>query len=306
MRKTLRLLLLLCAVLPFTASAQLNETFSNLTLTSVTIGTGTGNIGGLPTGWSQLNVDNLTPDASLSYMGTNAWISRQIATSATTFDTVAQSISWYAPAGTSNDYLISPLMMVANANTYLTWTGYAPDASFPDGYTVKISTTGTAATDFTTTFNVQIPVYKAKQYATKAPTNNRFQSIESSETIRILVVEDNLFNQKLVEKSIQLTLKNSTIHIAEDGEKALQCLTNNEYDVILMDIQMPVLNGFETTQIIRSKFPFPKNQTPILALTANVLKSEVEKCFEYGMNDYISKPFKIPELIKKIVAISKK
>jgi nitrogen-specific signal transduction histidine kinase/CheY-like chemotaxis protein len=157
-----------------------------------------------------------------------------------------------------------------------------------------------------TTFNVQIPVYKAKQYATKAPTNNRFQSIESSETIRILVVEDNLFNQKLVEKSIQLTLKNSTIHIAEDGEKALQCLTNNEYDVILMDIQMPVLNGFETTQIIRSKFPFPKNQTPILALTANVLKSEVEKCFEYGMNDYISKPFKIPELIKKIVAISKK
>jgi CheY-like chemotaxis protein len=157
-----------------------------------------------------------------------------------------------------------------------------------------------------TTFNVQIPVYKAKQYTTKAPTNNRFQSIESSDTIRILVVEDNLFNQKLVEKSIQLTLKNSTIHIAEDGEKALQCLTNNEYDVILMDIQMPVLNGFETTQIIRSKFPFPKNQTPILALTANVLKSEVEKCFEYGMNDYISKPFKIPELIKKIVAISKK
>ena len=151
MRKTLRLLMLLCAVLPITASAQLNETFSNLTLTSVTIGTGTGNIGGLPTGWSQLNVDNLTPDASLSYMGTNAWISRQIATSATTFDTVAQSISWYAPAGTSNDYLISPLMMVANANTYLTWTGYAPDASYPDGYTVKISTTGTAAADFTTT-----------------------------------------------------------------------------------------------------------------------------------------------------------
>ncbi len=156
-----------------------------------------------------------------------------------------------------------------------------------------------------TTFNVQIPVYKAKQTTPKQPPTILMNTLDTNRPLRLLVVEDNPFNQKLVEKSIQLTFKQSVIHLAEDGEKAIQLMLENDYDIILMDIQMPVMNGFEATQHIRRELPYPKNQTPILALTANVVKSEVEKCFEIGMNDYIAKPFKIPELVKKIIAISK-
>jgi CheY-like chemotaxis protein len=68
---------------------------------------------------------------------------------------------------------------------------------------------------------------------------------------------------------------------------------------------MPHLNGYETTEIIRKQMPAPINQIPILAQTANVLKSEMDKCFEVGMNDYISKPFAINILMEKIQQLVK-
>ena len=151
MKKTLQFLVLLCAALPFAVQAQLSETFNTVSLTAVTVGTATVNYGGLPAGWTQINADNLTPNAAVSYMGTNAWATRLVTYASGATDTVAQSISWYTPAGTSNDYLISPQMTGITASTYLTWNGLAPDANYPDGYQVKVSTTGTAQTDFTTT-----------------------------------------------------------------------------------------------------------------------------------------------------------
>ncbi|MEY2899504.1 MAG: hypothetical protein RL138_1557, partial [Bacteroidota bacterium] len=92
MKKNLRLLSLLCAMLPFAASAQLSESFSGLTLNTVTTATGGSvTIGGMPTGWSQISLDGKTPysttQADLAYMGTNGWISRRFATNSagTTF-----------------------------------------------------------------------------------------------------------------------------------------------------------------------------------------------------------------------------
>lgn len=157
MKKNLRLLSLLCAMLPFAASAQLSETFSGLTLTTSTTATGgTVTTGGMPTGWTQQNLDGKTPysstQADLAYMGTNGWISRRFATNqaGTTFDTVAQSISWYNPAGQSNDWMISP-SFTPGATDYLVWEGLALDPSYADGYDVLISTTGTATANFTNT-----------------------------------------------------------------------------------------------------------------------------------------------------------
>jgi CheY-like chemotaxis protein len=118
--------------------------------------------------------------------------------------------------------------------------------------------------------------------------------------IRILLVEDNLFNQKLATKSIAIALPKATVDVAENGMQAIEFLNINIYNIVLMDIQMPVMNGYETATFIRKQMPEPVNQIPILAQTANVMKSEMDKCFEVGMNDYISKPFAINILIEKI------
>jgi CheY-like chemotaxis protein len=112
-------------------------------------------------------------------------------------------------------------------------------------------------------------------------------------TIKALVAEDNLTNQTL----LKFTLKqwNLNYDLAENGEQAVELLRKNNYDIILMDIQMPVMDGYEAAKKIRSEL----NQTvPIIAMTAHVLPTEREKCINAGMNDYISKPIKEAEFLK--------
>lgn len=76
----------------------------------------------------------------------------------------------------------------------------------------------------------------------------------------------------------------------------------NNYNVILMDVQMPIMNGYEATRQIR-KLNDNKSGIPIIAMTANVMKQEIDKCFESGMDEYISKPFETSDLINKINAL---
>lgn len=111
----------------------------------------------------------------------------------------------------------------------------------------------------------------------------------------ILVVDDNEMN-RLVATTI-LEFYEVKLLEAVNGEEAVSVIRSESVDIVLMDIQMPVLNGYEATKIIRE---FNKN-VPIIALTANAIKGENERCFEVGMNDYITKPFKEEELINKIL-----
>ena len=74
----------------------------------------------------------------------------------------------------------------------------------------------------------------------------------------------------------------------------------NDYDLILMDLQMPNMNGFEATEFIRTRLPNKKNGVPIIAMTAHVLDGVAKKCIEIGMNDCLSKPVKTEMLFKKI------
>lgn len=110
---------------------------------------------GLPAGWLQNNVDGKTVSTSIaSYsFGVNAWVSRNIATStlpdAAAHGKAVASTSWYSPAGASNDWLITPSFTVP-ANAIIEWDAIAPDATYADGYQVKVSTTGTLTTDFST------------------------------------------------------------------------------------------------------------------------------------------------------------
>ena len=118
--------------------------------------------------------------------------------------------------------------------------------------------------------------------------------------MKILLVEDNLMNQKVV--MYNLKKLNCEITPVSNGKEALEIFKNNNYDLVLMDIMLPEMNGYEITIEIRKfeKLKEIKNPVTIIALTANTYENDKEKCFGVGMNEYLSKPFSAQQLIKKI------
>ena len=118
--------------------------------------------------------------------------------------------------------------------------------------------------------------------------------------LQILLVEDNEFNQMVAIDSIESYFSNAKIDVAENGKIALEKLKEKNYSLILMDVQMPVMDGYETSREIRLLADKQKRLIPIVAMTASVIKSEVDKCYESGMTDFISKPFETEDLIQKI------
>lgn len=148
------------------------------------------------------------------------------------------------------------------------------------------------------TFTILIPYEIGK--TTKQSKQSFKQSNRPDETshgLHVLLVEDNDIN-RLYAKSILETWKCKT-DIAENGLIAIEKLKNNSYDVILMDIQMPVMDGYEATKAIRM-MAHPINVTPVVALTANATKNDIEKCLAAGMNDYVAKPFTPDDLYQKL------
>ena len=114
--------------------------------------------------------------------------------------------------------------------------------------------------------------------------------------LKILVAEDVKLNQLL----IRIILEDFGVEVdmADNGKIAIEKLTTTHYDIILMDLQMPEMNGFEATAYIRNQL---KSNIPIIALTADVTTVDVEKCKAAGMNDYISKPIDEKLLYEKII-----
>ena len=119
--------------------------------------------------------------------------------------------------------------------------------------------------------------------------------------IKILVVEDVALNRLLMKTILNdFGFEND---MAENGKVALEMLKTNNYDLILMDLQMPEMNGFETTEYIRKTL---RSEIPIIALTADVTTVDLAKCKTAGMNDYISKPIDEKLLYDKIVGLHMK
>jgi len=148
-------------------------------------------------------------------------------------------------------------------------------------------------------FIVLVPyaVGKVNSLSLTSPKNEKALREVNAAQLYVLLVEDNDIN-RLYAKSI---LKNwqCFTDTAENGLVALEKMKNQEYDVVLMDIQMPVMDGYETTKAIRMMEP-PMSTIPILALTANATKADVEKCIAAGMNDYLPKPFTPDDLYRKL------
>jgi signal transduction histidine kinase/CheY-like chemotaxis protein len=117
--------------------------------------------------------------------------------------------------------------------------------------------------------------------------------------LKILLAEDNEFNIIVAQDALKTNIPGVVVDVAKNGKEAIEMLNTETYDLILMDVQMPEMDGYEATAAIR-KMNNAKASIPIIALTANVLKAEVNRCYQAGMNGYLSKPIENSELIKCI------
>jgi CheY-like chemotaxis protein len=147
------------------------------------------------------------------------------------------------------------------------------------------------------TFIVFIPYGIGKARNIQSLGNDSALKEVNASQLSVLLVEDNEIN-RLYAKSVLKKWQCQT-DTAENGLVAIEKVKNNSYDVVLMDIQMPILDGYETTKAIRL-MDSEIAQVPIVALTANATKSDVEKCLAAGMNDYLPKPFTPNDLYRKL------
>lgn len=170
------------------------------------------------------------------------------------------------------------------------------------------STVGEGTTFY---FNINFPLGDA---AAGLIEKNLAEEVKLS-NLRILLVEDNAFNQMVAVDTLEGAIENVTIEVAENGQEAVDKIKAYEtqdwesgkafpYDVVLMDMMMPVMDGLEATRAIR-KLNDKVKDIPIIALTANAIKEEIQKCYDAGMYDFVTKPFDTNVLLKKIAAFVK-
>lgn len=129
-------------------------------------------------------------------------------------------------------------------------------------------------------------------------------NIQNQRCYRVLLVDDNIVNRKVAQFILQKA--GHEVISAQDGCEALTALENNIVDLILMDVQMPNMNGFQATEAIRKEESTSGHHIPIIALTAHAMRGDKEKCLDSGMDDYIAKPIKPEELFETIDRVFKK
>lgn len=148
-------------------------------------------------------------------------------------------------------------------------------------------------------FSFDINLFKPKE---KTLFSDK-EKIEAVEPLNVLLAEDNLVNQKITEFSIKQLGYNTTI--ANNGKEAVEIYRDNIFDFVLMDLQMPVMNGFDATKLIRNieMEHSDRDRTPVIALTANATKEDRKKSFDSGMDGFMSKPFNPVELKKLLIKL---
>jgi len=149
-------------------------------------------------------------------------------------------------------------------------------------------------------FNILFKKSEQQNRPQKVNIQNENKGFDNNDHINILVAEDNRINQILIKKILSNFRFNATL--VENGALALEALSQNQFDILLLDIHMPVMDGYRTAESIRNGGQFYKD-IPIIALTAAAIKGEKEKCFAHGMNEYVTKPFKTEVLISTIRAL---
>lgn len=153
-----------------------------------------------------------------------------------------------------------------------------------------------------TVFFVEMGFEKTKSKFSADKINEIAQSILNNyKHIKVLLAEDNIVNQKVMYRFFERWGINLTI--VENGKEAVDLVKTMNFDLILMDLQMPIMDGYEATEIIRSMKDTSKNKIPIIALTAAALSEVKKEVYASGMNDFVTKPFVPIELQKKMVDV---
>jgi len=158
------------------------------------------------------------------------------------------------------------------------------------------------------TFTLNIPLKQTKKIELEINreicNDNKSEllaKLKGLKDIKVLIVDDMVINQLLV-KTIIEDIGFET-EIAKNGKIAVNLLEKNNYDLILMDLQMPEMNGWEATKHIRNKMKLPKSATPIIALTADITEKNTIKCQEVGMDEYVCKPINETDFLQKITQL---
>jgi signal transduction histidine kinase/CheY-like chemotaxis protein len=152
-------------------------------------------------------------------------------------------------------------------------------------------------------FTARFPIGSKRQFQSAdslVEVNTYEHSAASAQGLRILLAEDNVVNQRLADK--MLTRQGHSVVIVNNGMEAIESFKEESFDLILMDIQMPVMDGVQATQLIRQTMGGQK--IPIIAMTAHAMTGDKEKYIACGMNGYLTKPFRKKELIELIARFS--
>jgi PAS domain S-box-containing protein len=136
---------------------------------------------------------------------------------------------------------------------------------------------------------------------TNSPLITRHTLQENRHRSRVLLAEDNAVNQTLAVRLLEK--RGYSVSVTGDGRAAVEAFERDKFDVVLMDIQMPGMDGFEATAAIRAREKLTGGHIPIIAMTAHALKGDDERCISAGMDGYVSKPIRTSELVSKIEAV---
>jgi CheY-like chemotaxis protein len=119
--------------------------------------------------------------------------------------------------------------------------------------------------------------------------------------LRILLAEDNVVNQKLALRLLQQM--GYRADVAGNGIEAIECVARQPYDVVLMDVQMPEMDGLEASRRIVARWPDAAQRPRIIAMTANAMQGDREECLAAGMDDYVTKPIRVDALVQALMQV---
>ncbi|MBS1904129.1 MAG: response regulator [Bacteroidetes bacterium] len=163
------------------------------------------------------------------------------------------------------------------------------------GSTIRVQSTPGQGSVFS--FAVQFPL-ATDEAESVAPT--QAVSAAALAGLRVLLAEDNEYNQIVLVDTLKHLIGNVSIDVADNGLEAVRLAESGSYDIVLMDVQMPVMDGLEATRRIRLLTEERRRAVPIIALTASIVKGDIEQCLAAGMNAYVPKPFKREELLEAL------
>ncbi|MBK9174811.1 MAG: response regulator, partial [Flavobacteriales bacterium] len=149
-----------------------------------------------------------------------------------------------------------------------------------------------------------VPTMAASTHATRPAGDESHRRVPGNllKELRILLAEDNSFNVMVAQDELEDLIPGVHVDVASNGEEAVARVRMQQYDVVLMDVQMPGMDGYQATRAIRA-IRGEKARVPIIALTANVMQAEVDRCMEAGMDAFVPKPFKREELMAALQTV---